>query len=635
MQRRTRAISGLRWPSAILTTGLVLASCGTDVSGDAATTPEAPAPTAGASTEDTEKDTEKTEAGAAPAAAPESLEPLRADSSRGEIVATVAGVQGPTADASAQMNRLTPYPEIPTPTQAMITNLEVNVRRADDATMQVASKLDLSVAGNTDDLVIFYETSLPSLGWTQTSVTTESRTVGLAGDEAPVVVLVFQQPSPDESGEGPKLTVRIVDEPRRTRRIVETEYDAIVDADEIYLTRFAAWFEEGVVPTLGREMTNAVVIATPRDGRTRLQLSTTFEFVESSQEELIEALTAWADRSSLEFADRFGAATIDATSYNTAFQSYNFVVEDNPLDEGARVNVNGLTNFNTEFLDFGARVEPASTEPLPAEPHWIDLINAISDIEGTSDDVAGQLNRLVPFPQVPSPDGASISAVNVAVRPKVEDEMYISSSTRFDMPGLKKDAVVFFESNLAPLVWTETSRTDEVTETGAEQVSIEYDLPDQGDTSRATFVLTLSAEQDRNYTTVIWTYSAYKPVDAAFEKQWIAWASDGPIPGGGTLEDVSLEHDFLSGDDQVVLIANYAGYEADVDAVQDDVRSLIRDSDFTVDDTGIALEGSMRLDHPDLNSALVSARDSIDGGTAVSLFYWTANVSPGTVFWLE
>lgn len=95
--------------------------------------------------------------------------PLAPDAPAADILAAVEDAHGPTADASAEMNRFAPFPTIATPPGADVVELRADARdSADGRSIIVTSDIVVRVPDSVRSLSQFYQSQLTALGWTQT-----------------------------------------------------------------------------------------------------------------------------------------------------------------------------------------------------------------------------------------------------------------------------------------------------------------------------------------------------------------------------------------------------------------------------------------------------------------------------------
>ena len=256
---------------ALLVTALVLASCGTGDDGDGQQTGQAQSAAGsgegdngGGDPDETGSDTptgaaggsdnagvsadpgpedgdEDEEAGAPPADDGRSryqLDPVAADDDAQSLHDLLIDLHGPTPDVAAQVNRLTSFPGVPTPTGgAVITEVSTLQDPADPANVAdlssilASTRVSFYVAASPEELITLYEDAYRSWGYTNVKTTEEST-------EAAVSTTLMLELG-EELGR-PEAEVTISDEADTELTLVKIVQRERIDGGDRYL-ELARW----------------------------------------------------------------------------------------------------------------------------------------------------------------------------------------------------------------------------------------------------------------------------------------------------------------------------------------------------------------------------------------------------------
>ncbi len=168
-----------------------------------------------------------------------------------EIQAIVSDIYGPTADVSAQMQRIGAFPDIPTPNGADIVDLRSGVNNVisfsgnSEDFRAMSSEVEMFIDGEYDDVNAFYDAQLASLGWTEDSNKTEKTDDGLS------TVRRVTYDVPEQEGKQINADLTITDDVDDARTKVNLSYAEIVPVADSGLERWASWFGDDPFPEGG------------------------------------------------------------------------------------------------------------------------------------------------------------------------------------------------------------------------------------------------------------------------------------------------------------------------------------------------------------------------------------------------
>lgn len=272
--------------------------------------------------------------------------PLEAGASAENILDIVADLHGPTNNLASQMERLVPYPAVPTPPGADIREVRADVRdRLDGEGVIVTSEVLITAAGTADELIGFFVDAFGELGWESTGrsqvstgpMPVERLTYAVPGsgyDRDDVVLLVSTEAvsaRTDDDPAGPRrpVTADGGDDRSATARLRLVELRSADEGAALFAT-FGSWYGELPLPE-GGDVTGASV-QTSDLSRYSLHLSSTIRYDVLQPEELSDALRAGLPAGGFEIAP--------APSMGPALDTWVYL--DHPFFAEARVSPHAL-----------------------------------------------------------------------------------------------------------------------------------------------------------------------------------------------------------------------------------------------------------------------------------------------------
>lgn len=195
--------------------------------------------------------------------------PLPPLSTAEQVRDVIDEMHGPTSDVSAQMNRLTDFPDLPTPAGATIVEVRADVREMIGGNrLIVTSEVMLSAPGTVDELTEVYTAAFEELGWERSGQASlrPGRRVEQAGYQIPGTAY---EPDDVELTIG-TLAGSSTDDPHAEVRVryVELVDDAGVESPR---SRFEGWI--GSLPLPAGGTVTGAAIQTSDFGRHSLHYS--------------------------------------------------------------------------------------------------------------------------------------------------------------------------------------------------------------------------------------------------------------------------------------------------------------------------------------------------------------------------
>ena len=540
----------------------------------------------------------------------ESLDPVTDRAEVSQLRAAIRDILGPTTDVSAQVNRLVPYPDIPTPAGAHLRDLGSDLRSNDDDTLMVDTDADFYADGSVDDLVVFYQTQLPPLDWNlvNTSTDTDFR-------DNPITVMDFEMAGDDEF-RPTTLTVTLVESVTLTKILVMTNYRAN-DADRSHLDTFAGWYDLDLLPENG-ELVDASVSTRAQDITTAIALRSHFDYPDREGEEIIAELGERATELSLEIEERTEDRwTVSATPNYPRFDYYNFNIDEPFSDDPYQVTVSGGFAFLPTYLDPAALPDDPRVEPLADSANIYEIEAIMRQMSGRTDDVSEQMNRIAPFPEVPTPDGTTIVASGFNLREGSLDE----TTQRFTyvnllVKGTVEDLLVFHETQFAALGWTESARNAGEPDDGVTKTTIEFTLPaGVQDGSDPTFTVNLWDDDGASYVEVQWEYGERVSAELNSMERWLGWQGQLPFRSGRVPESLQIDDNSLS-DFGLQVTATYR-FESPAEVVMPQVERRLSSSDYSLAPEPALTTTSLDLVHPDFESVSMLFNNGIGDDSSV------------------
>lgn len=529
-----------------------------------------------------------------------------------QILGVVEDVHGPTTNISAQINRIVTYPELPTPAGAFIAGIYARVATTfdDDNAFTVWSEADFFADGTTDDLVVFYETQLPPLGWNLTKTATDTRF-----DGAPITVLTFEIPN-DDFALRQELEVTVVEDPDLPELLVETRYTGAETTDRAFIERFLGWYDPSIVPEGGQPF-GVILDTRAGEGRTDLSIDTEYRYEGPTEAELLSDLEDRAAGSGLEPAETFRdnavaftVAGLDDFLY-TAYEGSSY----------SSVTVEGDTKFVNQELETAA-VEAVDkpTDPLPEAATAEQIEAIINEVHGPTIDISGQMNRLTPFPAIPTPAGSNVIELTASVNEVINNDALRAhiGEVQFRVDGTREDILVFFEAQVASLGWTEASRADESEDDGlTTKTTLEYEIEGIDSGLGAPFKLTVVDDVDKSDVIVTWRYREFVPLSESWESRWNGWYDGSPLPDDGTFRNVGVSTDGIFG--QAIFFFAEFEWAEETAPFRAGVEAEVAGSGYDLDPDPGTAESRLYLTHPFFSDAYVSFFETGGGETWATL----------------
>jgi hypothetical protein len=173
---------------------------------------------------------------------------------------------------------------------------------------------------------------------------------------------------------------------------------------------------------------------------------------------------------------------------------------------------------------------------------------AIEEAHGPTDDIAGNMNRFVSFPDVPTPAGAEIIDLRADVRDTLDGtSILVTAEVTVEAAGPVDELATFYRSALTELGWQESTPTDYAEGPGRLQRQ-GYAIPDSA-YDLDDFVVELSEVSEVSDGTVDpalararLRYVELLPAgDVAARERLEGWAGELPLPQGGLVTGAGIQ----------------------------------------------------------------------------------------------
>lgn len=517
-----------------------------------------------------------------------SLDPVPDTNSGEAVAALVEEIHGSTDDLSREVNRLTRFPRIPTPAGANLFEVEISTGKifGDDRTSHSVT-LEVSVADQPQQVQAAFEEALTGDGWSldSTEFDPESRI------EESHERRTFSRPI--DGGTPESLTVTSIETDAAD---LVLSYRVTV-VDEALHGRFQGIPGDGAPVPAGAEFLGSFIATSYGPGETGLAVLTEHDYEDAPDPSVegilaeIEALAAEGPYP-VEFASVSGVdLTVDGYDL---FQVSPF---------NGLVKVKGERTFPTP--EPGETSTPVaapdqSADPLADGAGPEAFAALLADIHGPTSDVSAQMQRLGPFPQLPTPRQASILNVESTLSVDLEgrDVVVVQGAVELAVAGQFDEVDTFYQAQLVASGWV-LARTDEGgDDPEVAKVTHSYTNPDVVGSIGAPLEVEIVDDPANADVQVTIDYNEFVPADQADWGPWSGWVGDAPIPDGGERVLMGVNSFRWDGDAASLLTYHvYPGLERD--EVLPAVEAASPGTDYTrnpdLDRTGF---GDLDYTHP-------------------------------------
>ncbi len=274
-----------------------------------------------------------------------------------------------------------------------------------------------------------------------------------------------------------------------------------------------------------------------------------------------------------------------------------------------------------------AEPEPEVIGPaLPAGASAEEILAVVADIHGPTDDLAAHMARLVPYPLLPTPAGASIQELRAEVRESATSSaLIVTSEVMIVAPATTEELLDLYVAAFAELGWEPSARAElSAGATVADRRS--YVIPGSA-YGRDDIELLVAPADNRPPTAGTepagpqapagegWATARIRIVEIhdgadrdALRERFEGWHGALPLPGGGRVTGTAIQTSYLGrGSLHYSTTLRYEGTE--IDDLVDEVRGALPAADFTIRATpsmGDTLDAWIYLDHPFFEDARIS-----------------------------
>jgi hypothetical protein len=324
------------------------------------------------------------------------------------------------------------------------------------------------------------------------------------------------------------------------------------------------------------------------------------------------------------FADDAAAAVVRPT-LGHAELAQEGTADDSSATSSTEVATSGGSSPDVVFPPPGPPLEPQSSAELIRE--------AIEDAHGPTDDVAGQMNRFVTFPDLPTPAGTEIIELRADLRDTLDGQwILVTAEVTVQADGTVDDLVTFYESELTPFGWLQTPATEHAEGPGRLR-RLGFAIPDSSyeldDVTVELMALPDGAAGAGARSQVRLRYVALLPIDDQAPRERLAgWAADLPLPEGGAVTGAGIQTTSIGRHSlHYSLALRYDG--ADPETVAAQVRSLLPTEQFAIDPQpvyGDKLDNWVYLTSPSFADSRISTHTQLAADTGPTLVNVDARV---------
>jgi hypothetical protein len=183
--------------------------------------------------------------------------------------------------------------------------------------------------------------------------------------------------------------------------------------------------------------------------------------------------------------------------------------------------------------------------PLVAGASADDIRGTVESLHGSVDDLSGQMNRLVSFPEVPTPDGAYITEVRADARETLDGSaVVVVAEVTFAADGSPEELIERYVSDLTGRGWTLTSRHGRASIAGSAH-RVTFEIPDSAYQLDDFAVLVTDPAVTSPATKrseVLLRYVELQPIGSETARQrYQDWAAGIPLPAGGEISGAGIQ----------------------------------------------------------------------------------------------
>ena len=443
-----------------------------------------------------------------------------------EVTAIVEDVHGATPSVSREMNRIAFFPEsFPTPDGGVFIS-EIDVRpglRFDRSGFDLHSEVSFLVDAPIDSVWSFFDGALDSRGWEFA-----------AQDETPRgwETKTYHR-ADDESASNQSLTLIVSDQPNDPRTKVTADYQALELLDQVALDRLLGWYPNVTLPDDARSDGASVATVAAGD-HTTIKLVSSYIIETGDAAEVATLLAAEAGIRDFTVQER-DRGVDEAIDLDGPLDS--FLVRVRQADDKVLLRISGSTKFRATAADTPAVAEMATApgEELSDQAPLENIETIVNAVHGPTNDAAGELRRLSPFPDVPTPPGSSIVDLSTHVWPTDRSGISaVKTQARLRATGTKDEIDVFYEAAANERGWKlRTTGTDSNDGGVTSTTRIEYEIPGVDPLLGPAFEVTTSDDTAKGSVLIEYLYGALHPDSEARIERWLGWQTGLPLPDGG------------------------------------------------------------------------------------------------------
>lgn len=497
-------------------------------------------------------------------------DPLPETNGDAALAALVADVHGPVGDLSVELNRVTRFPTVPTPAGSVLQEAVFSTGYDEEERARNWVDAELLVQESGVSVQSAFEELLVADGWNLESTSFDpDRFI-----EEPHERRIYQLPGVAEFAFD-RLTVTTIDaDPVRLVLSYRTERRI----DQVLSDRFQGFVSDDIpLPPDGRYL--SVYISTKHGpGLTVLNVSAEYDY---SAAPISSAAELGASIESLAAA---GPHEVELVTVDTV-----------------NLGVDGYDRYQVRFLDGLVKISTEQTFPTPdpgeaisaletpdqastplgdgASPEEFEAVMA--DIHGSTADVSAQMQRLGPFPDLPTPLEAEILKVDSGLSASPDDPglVRVHGSVEMAVGGEFTDVDNFYQAQMAGGGW-QLSRVEEgADDPELSKVVRSYTNPDIEASVGAPVIIEVIDDPVNARVQVTIDYHEYVPAAEGDWVKWSGWAGDVPVADGGELVSMSVSS-FRWRDEAASLFATYLYPDLERDDVLPAVEE-VSSADYT------------------------------------------------------
>lgn len=237
----------------------------------------------------------------------EAGDPLVDGASAEELAAVVNEIHGPTSDAAAELTRLGPFPDVPTPPQSELIDLSVTALPADrsgQAAIRTRARL-ATTSMTVDEAMAYYADEFDRRGWTlkstNTSTPDDTTTINNSYDIPGVEALLsdpFRLIISDNRATAPNAP--------QGATIIEWDYNAAHPDDEVRVERWLGWQDDLPLPGSPTMASAGVVTSAAYSTRQHELVPTVlYQYPDGDDDEILDEIMDLVPGSGYEEAEGF------------------------------------------------------------------------------------------------------------------------------------------------------------------------------------------------------------------------------------------------------------------------------------------------------------------------------------------